>query len=280
MVMALSELGNKVKMNMEMNNNLIIENGFDVEDDDAEYQSLCQESLIDTMSEHEEEHEQESMLRIDVAQSTSTIDSTDILNLQMITPIHLTQEEQMLLMNCMGNANMKVNGRINWTMIENEFKIKTNNKSIFERVRSRLESSAKWSKKRRRLSEATVQQPIIEEVEIDANLEDTDSLEINMPQVVDVPRIPLNCPISLDAGTSVRKNRTGCDLTMLEREFVKCFGLEMRKAGRVVNMNDLFTAYELKFKEYTRDKESLKKCWDNYKATKGYKDITKNLAGR
>ena len=32
MVMALSELGNKVKMDMEMNNKLIIENGFDVED--------------------------------------------------------------------------------------------------------------------------------------------------------------------------------------------------------------------------------------------------------
>ena len=54
----------------------------------------------------------------------------------------------------------------------------------------------------------------------------------------------------------------------------------MTKAGRVVNMNDLFKAYELEFKEYARDKESLKKCWDNYKATKAYKDIIKNLAVR
>ena len=165
MIMALSELRNKVKRDIEMNNNLIIENDSHVDDDDAEYQSSCQDSLIDTTSEHVKSHEETSMIIIDVAQSTSTIDSIDIVNLQMITPIHLTQEEQILLKSCMGNANMKVNGKINWTMIENEFRTTANSESIFERVRSRLESSAKWSKKRMRSLEATVQQPIIDEME-------------------------------------------------------------------------------------------------------------------
>ena len=46
------------------------------------------------------------------------------------------------------------------------------------------------------------------------------------------------------------KKRNG-DLTILEIEFVRCYGIEMMKADRVVNVNDLFKAYELKFKEYT-----------------------------
>ena len=51
----------------------------------------------------------------------------------------------------------------------------------------------------------------------------------------------------------------------------------MIKADKNVNTNDLCEAYELEFKEYTRDKASLKKYWDNYKGTEAYKDIKNNL---
>ena len=36
-----------------------------------------------------------------------------------------------------------------------------------------------------------------------------------------------------------KKKRNG-DLIHLEREFVRCFGIKMMKAGKVVNMNELF----------------------------------------
>jgi hypothetical protein len=240
--------------------------------DEAEFHSESQTSSSTATSTDLVENEQVST----VITSTTILESADILRLHMETPTQLTLAEQILLERCMENNIMKVNGKINWAAIQKEFKRVADNETVFERLKSRLESSAKWSKKRKRLSRTNVrdQQLLIEEVVDEATSEDlpvVDVQSVNMPQLTEVSAIVSQC-----SEIYVRKRRNG-DLTHLERDFVRGYGIEMIRAGKIININELFKAYELKFTQYTRDRESLKKCWDNFKSTKTYKDMKRNF---
>ena len=67
------------------------------------------------------------------------------------------------------------------------------------------------------------------------------------------------------------------ELTTLEQSFVRDTGTRLTKDGKSVNQNYLKTAYEAAHKGYSRDADVLKRYWNNYKDSKTFKSMKKNI---
>ena len=72
-------------------------------------------------------------------------------------------------------------------------------------------------------------------------------------------------PITFSSRVVVPFTHRNDDLDTEERDFVHTYGKDRMNEGKDVDKSALWKAYRIRFPQWSRDSDKIKKCWDNRK---------------
>lgn len=211
-------------------------------------------------------------------------------------PCHLLKAEKDLLLSCTQNKEFRKRcGNLDWGKIENVFEEKADSDSIFNRKRKRLRSTSKkflLTKNDLGDSHKNSEKEVTcstngSNAEVNDNNSNNELIcttnysndEVDLPPMGVIYEENLMADLSVSNVTHfVETLRRVGTLDALEREFVKEYGKQRMLRKKNIDNSSMLKAYRLKFPGFSRDGDTLKRCWNNWKKdSTAYKEFANNL---